>query len=72
MQLIRRRTIRCKACNNALNNPRDRTVDGYTFVENLCPKCIEIALSSIYSPDLDDDSLLALSLVELSHEDTEV
>lgn len=44
--------MRCKACNRELENVRDRDVgDGIVVMEDLCPKCLRIALGWLERPD---------------------
>jgi hypothetical protein len=53
--------MRCKACDNALTAVRDREVaPGLVLTEDLCPKCLRIALEAA---DEADDSELKLGEV---------
>lgn len=64
--------MRCKACNNALKNVRDRNVEGVSMIEDLCPKCLELAMSAVFGKDLDDDALYAIEILGVDYDDLEI
>lgn len=62
--------MRCKACNRELENVRDRDVgDGIIITEDLCPKCLRIALDWVEKPDEDVYEVLEVLNVRPHWED---
>lgn len=47
----------CKACDKILDNPPRRFIEEATITveENLCPKCLDIAMRAVVNRDLTDD-----------------
>lgn len=61
---------RCKACNNELHDVRSRAVEDednkvHIVEEDLCFKCLTIAIAAIHNADLDDDAIYDLQIKEL-------
>ena len=53
---------RCKACNQELDNPPRRAIEEFGVLvcvleEDLCPKCLDIAMGAVHDKDLTDDQL---------------